>query len=206
MRRKTVSSAGRAEYIDKKSRFLAEVIHAETEEEVEAFLKERKKQHYDARHHCSAYRIGNDPEIVRSRDDGEPAGSAGRPILSVLLGEDLHDTLAVVTRYFGGTLLGVGGLVKAYTTSVQEALKNAVVIELIDGVELLIASSYSDSGKLSHEFAAEKITVADTVFAEDVRMTVRIPVEDEERVKKKITEWTQSRAVILSSNTCEFTL
>ena len=112
------------EIVEKKSRFIANVRKVECEEEAVAFIEEMKKRYYDARHNCSAFVIGTRGELTRCSDDGEPSGTAGRPMLEVLLGTEIRGIAAVVTRYFGGTLLGTGGLVRAYTQSLQEALKN----------------------------------------------------------------------------------
>ena len=194
----TVYRSGSGEYVEKKSRFLAEVVHVETEEEAEAFLRARRKKYYDARHHCSAYLVGENPEIVRSSDDGEPSGSAGRPILSVLEGANLHNTIAVVTRYFGGTLLGVGGLVRSYQAAVKDALEHAEIMELREGCEITVRCDYSDDGKLKYEFASRGITVADTVYGEAVTTTVLLPAEQSDPVQKMIRELTSARCEFLS--------
>ena len=116
---KIVYCGGEGEIVEKKSRFIATVKPVDSEEEASAFIAEMKKKYWDARHNCSAFVIGEHNEIQRSSDDGEPAGTAGHPMLDVLLGEGIHNTAVVVTRYFGGTLLGTGGLVRAYSKSVQ---------------------------------------------------------------------------------------
>ena len=108
----------------------------ESEEEAFAFLEEMRKKYWDATHNCFAFVAGERREWVRAADDGEPSGTAGRPMLDVLLGEDLYNTAVVVTRYFGGTLLGTGGLVRAYSRAVQEALKSCVILEKRHGVRL----------------------------------------------------------------------
>lgn len=119
---KIVCERGYGEYEEKKSRFLAEIVPASSIEEAMAFVESIRKKHYDARHHCFAYVIGRNKEMTRYSDDGEPGGTAGKPILEVLLGADVTDTVAVVTRYFGGTLLGTGGLVRAYTQAAKEGM------------------------------------------------------------------------------------
>ena len=129
-RYKIVYQGGEGEIVEKKSRFIAEIRPVESEEEATAFIAEVKKKYWDARHHCSAFTIGENNEVARCSDDGEPAQTAGRPMLDVLLGRELHNVCAVVTRYFGGTLLGTGGLVRAYGGAVQEGLKNCVVLEM----------------------------------------------------------------------------
>ena len=126
---KIVYCGGEGEIVEKKSRFIATVKPVDSEEEASAFIAEMKKKYWDARHNCSAFVIGEHNEIQRSSDDGEPAGTAGHPMLDVLLGEGIHNTAVVVTRYFGGTLLGTGGLVRAYSKSVQAGLAASTVLE-----------------------------------------------------------------------------
>ena len=112
---RTIYEGGQGEITEKKSRFIATVRLVKTEEEAVKFIEEMKKKYWDATHNCSAYVIGERREIMRCSDDGEPQGTAGKPMLDVLLGEELYNTAVVVTRYFGGTLLGTGGLVRAYS-------------------------------------------------------------------------------------------
>ena len=119
---KTVYEGGEGEIVEKKSRFIATVRPVKTEEEALAFIEEMKKKYWDARHNCYVYSVGKNREYTRCSDDGEPSGTAGRPMLDVILGEDIYNVAAVVTRYFGGILLGTGGLVRAYSRSLQEGL------------------------------------------------------------------------------------
>ena len=126
---KTVLEGGTGEIVEKKSRFIATVRPVKNEEEALAFLEEMRKKYWDARHNCYAYSIGKNREFTRCSDDGEPSGTAGRPMLDVILGEDIYNVAVVVTRYFGGVLLGTGGLVRAYSKAVQEGLAGSIVIE-----------------------------------------------------------------------------
>lgn len=126
---KVVYKGGSGEIVEKKSRFIATVQPVESEEEAVSFIHAVKKQYWDASHNCSAFTIGRNHELTRCSDDGEPSQTAGRPMLDVLLREDIHNAAVVVTRYFGGTLLGTGGLVRAYQKCTQEGLAGAVVIE-----------------------------------------------------------------------------
>ena len=123
----TVARAATAEIEVKRSRFLGQVVRVATEEEARAVVDAARKQHWDARHHCSAFVLGPDAAVLRSNDDGEPSGTAGAPMLDVLRGREISDTVAVVTRWFGGTLLGAGGLVRAYSDAVRAALDTAGV-------------------------------------------------------------------------------
>lgn len=122
-----VHQEGMGEIQEKKSKFIAHIYSCSTEEEALSYLENIRKQHYNATHNCFAYVIGENYEIERCSDDGEPSGTAGRPMLDVLLGENLHNTIAIVTRYFGGTLLGTGGLVRAYAKATQEGIKNSII-------------------------------------------------------------------------------
>ena len=117
----TIYRGGSGEVVEKKSRFIGEARAVSSEEEAAAFVEEIRKKYYDARHHCFAYVIGTDGKQMRAADDGEPQGTAGRPMLEVLTGKGLANAMVVVTRYFGGTVLGTGGLVRCYTAAAQAA-------------------------------------------------------------------------------------
>ena len=189
-----VYRGGQGEIIEKKSRFIATVKPVKSEEEAVSFINETKKKYWDARHNCSAFVIGKRQELTRCSDDGEPAGTAGRPMLEVLLKEDIHDAVVVVTRYFGGVLLGTGGLVRAYQQATKQGLLASDIIEKQDGSILLIRTDYTGIGKLQYLFAREKITVIDTEYAADVLVKAVIPEADRERIEKIITEQTNGTA------------
>lgn len=210
--RRTIYIGGSAEITVKKSRFIGECSHVRDEVEAEAYLASIKKKYYDARHHCSAYLVGGQNsasqqnsgsqipvskmETVRSSDDGEPGGSAGRPILAVLEGEQLHDTIIVVTRYFGGTLLGVGGLVRAYTEAAQAAVHASAVIEKFCGAELSISTDYTSSGKLLYQFEQNKIPVMSREYTERVTLKVLADERKLDMLMKNITEVTGGKAIL----------
>ena len=122
---KAIVSTGESEYIEKKSRFIAQVFPIETQEEALEIIEKTKKKYSDARHNCFAFSVGMNPPVLRFSDDGEPNGTAGKPILEVILGEEINNILVIVTRYFGGTLLGTGGLVRAYTQATAQAIEKA---------------------------------------------------------------------------------
>ncbi len=185
-----------AELVEKKSRFIATVRPVASEEEAAAFVEEMKKKYYDARHNCSAYVIGSRAQITRSSDDGEPSGTAGRPMLEVLLGSGIRNIAAVVTRYFGGTLLGTGGLVRAYSGVLKEALAGCETARQHFGVRMNIRTDYNAVGKIQHILAGKNISVEDSVYAADVEMTVIAPVEEFERLCQYIGEATSARAEI----------
>lgn len=180
---------------EKKSRFICAVRPVHSEREAVSFIEETKKKYWDARHNCSAFVLGSRQELTRCSDDGEPSGTAGRPMLEVLLGEGLCDVAAVVTRYFGGTLLGTGGLVRAYSGAVKEALKNAETGMMRYGVKLRIGADYNSIGKLQHLFAKRGIS-AEAEYGEEVCFNVIVPVSGTESLKKEVTEATNGKAAI----------
>ena len=165
---KTVYEGGEGEIVEKKSRFIATVRPVQTEEEALAFIEEMKKKYWDARHNCYVYSVGKNREYTRCSDDGEPSGTAGRPMLDVILGEDIYNVAAVVTRYFGGVLLGTGGLVRAYSSSVSEALKVATLTTVTTLQEYQIHFSYDLIGKVDHYFRTQNIEVIEQQYEEDV--------------------------------------
>lgn len=194
--RKILYKGGEGEIVEKKSRFIATLRPIASEEEAAQFLAEIRKKYWDARHHCSAFVLGERGDLTRCSDDGEPSGTAGRPMLDVLTGEGLTGCMAVVTRYFGGTLLGTGGLVRAYGGAVREGLKNCVLLTCIEGVRLVISSDYTDLGKIQYILGEEKATQENTEYTDRVTSTVLLPAADEEQVRKKLTDATGGRCTI----------
>lgn len=192
---KILYKGGEGELIEKKSRFIATTRPVETEEEALAFLAEMKKKYWDATHNCSAFVIGDRQQIQRCSDDGEPQGTAGRPMLDVLLGEDIHNMAVVVTRYFGGTLLGTGGLVRAYSKSVQIGLEASEVIEKRSGFLLKMAADYNGIGKIQYILGKKEIPTIASEYGADVVLEVLVPEEEEEGLKEEITEGTSGRTV-----------
>ena len=192
---KILYKGGEGELIEKKSRFIATTRPVETEEEALAFLAEMKKKYWDATHNCSAFVIGDRQQIQRCSDDGEPQGTAGRPMLDVLLGEDIHNMAVVVTRYFGGTLLGTGGLVRAYSKSVQIGLEASEVIEKRSGFLLKMAADYNGIGKIQYILGKKGIPTIASEYGADVVLEVLVPEEEEEGLKEEITEGTSGRTV-----------
>ena len=193
---KTVYEGGEGEFVEKKSRFIATVRPVESEEEALKFLEEMKKKYWDARHNCFVYSIGMNREFTRCSDDGEPSGTAGRPMLDVILGEDIYNVAVVVTRYFGGVLLGTGGLVRAYSKAVQEGLAASRVILKKKGISMKITTDYTGIGKIQYIAGERKLPILDSEYTEKVMMKLLVPVQDVESVQKAITEGTNGRAVI----------
>ena len=189
-----VYKGGQGEITEKKSRFIATVRPVESEDEAVSFINETKKKYWDARHNCSAFVIGKRQELTRCSDDGEPAGTAGRPMLDVLLKENIHNAAVVVTRYFGGVLLGTGGLVRAYQQATKAGLSASEIIEKKDGAVLFIRTDYTGIGRLQYLFAQEKITVMDTAYEADVLVKAVIPENDKKRIEKTIKEQTNGTA------------
>lgn len=143
-----LTEAGNGFYEEKRSRFPAAAYPVRTEEEALSLIAAEKKKTYDARHHCFAYVLGPNRETVRFSDDGEPSGTAGKPILEVLLGRGVHDALIIVTRYFGGTLLGTGGLVRAYTAASQDALDHAETAIVLPAEKVSVTCGYTDLARI----------------------------------------------------------
>ncbi|WP_306771390.1 YigZ family protein [Agathobacter rectalis] len=189
-----VYKGGQGEITEKKSRFIATVRPVESEDEAVSFINETKKKYWDARHNCSAFVIGKRQELTRCSDDGEPAGTAGRPMLDVLLKENIHNAAVVVTRYFGGVLLGTGGLVRAYQQATKAGLSASEIIEKKDGAVLFIRTDYTGIGRLQYLLAQEKITVMDTAYEADVLVKAVIPENDKKRIEKTIIEQTNGTA------------
>lgn len=189
-----VYKGGQGEITEKKSRFIATVRPVESEDEAVSFINETKKKYWDARHNCSAFVIGKRQELTRCSDDGEPAGTAGRPMLDVLLKENIHNVAVVVTRYFGGVLLGTGRLVRAYQQATKAGLSASEIIEKKDGAVLFIRTDYTGIGRLQYLFAQEKITVMDTAYEADVLVKAVIPENDKKRIEKTIIEQTNGTA------------
>lgn len=191
---RVVYEGGEGEIVEKKSRFIATVRPIETEEEAVAFVNEMKKKYWDARHNCSAFVIGSQQEVTRCSDDGEPAQTAGRPMLDVLLREGITNVAVVVTRYFGGVLLGTGGLVRAYQSATQAGLAASKIIEKRQGKKLIIHTDYNGLGKLQYLFGQQKTAILDTEYAADVVLTILVPVEQKDFLYKEIIEQTNGTA------------
>lgn len=172
----------------KKSVFIATVKEARSESDALSFIAEMKKQYWDARHNCYAYIVGENDGIRRFSDDKEPQGTAGKPILDVLSGSGFKNTVIVVTRYFGGILLGTGGLVRAYSSAAAEALAGAPSLPLQKGHLVRIRCDYSAAGKLQHLFSSGQIPLFDTKYEENVTFSLALSEETEQADLKKITE------------------
>lgn len=201
---RAVYEGGEGELIEKKSRFIATVIPAESEEEALAFIEAMKKKYWNATHNCSAYVIGEKGQLKRCSDDGEPSGTAGRPMLEVLEGEGIRNVAVVVTRYFGGTLLGTGGLVRAYSASVKAGLASSVIITKIPGVKLKIETDYTGLGKIQYLLGEMGIRTLDSRYTDHVELDVLVPETMLERVKAELIEGTNGQAKLEEGANCWF--
>ena len=193
---KTVYEGGEGEIVEKKSRFIATVIPCEDEETAIQFIEATKKKYWDARHNCSAYTIGLNHELERCSDDGEPQKTAGRPMLDVLLNEGIHNVCVVVTRYFGGVLLGTGGLVRAYQGATKAGLENSTIITKQFGRKIRIVTDYNGIGKLQYIVASAGYTMLSTDYTDVVTAYVLVKPSEQEELMKKVTEATSGRADI----------
>lgn len=181
---KTINQNVSSEIIEKKSKFIANVYYVETVEEAEDKLKEVKKTYFDARHNCYAFSIYTKDGIInRFSDDGEPSGTAGAPMLNILNSKGLTNILVVVTRYFGGILLGTGGLVRAYTGALQEALNKIVEIEKDIGLETKIEVSYSDFEKFKYYLKQNEIKLLNSEYSENIVSIIEITEEKLQKIK-----------------------
>lgn len=193
---KTIIEPGTGEIVEKKSRFIGYVRHVETEEEANAFITEIKKKHYDARHNCYAYMIGEENVNFKFSDDGEPSGTAGKPILEVISGNELCNVCVVVTRYFGGTLLGTGGLVRAYTDAAKECIAATQSVKKAMVIPFVVSTNYTDLGKIQYLFANEGLEIKDSVYGEDVKLYIDVYVDEVDRIEKSLVEQTAARVQI----------
>lgn len=169
----------------------------ESEEEALEFIAAMKKKYWNATHNCFAFVVGERQELQRCSDDGEPQGTAGRPMLDVLLGEEVHNAAVVVTRYFGGTLLGTGGLVRAYSKAVQEGLKNSCILEKAKGALLKIKTDYNGIGKLQYLLGQRGLQITASDFTDVVQIETLVPADALCELKEAVTEGTNGKAEFL---------
>lgn len=197
---KIIEYGGEGEVVEKKSRFIAHVQATHTEEEAAAFIEAEKKRYWDARHHCYAYIIGENGETVRYSDDGEPSGTAGRPILEVLTGSGIRGLTLVVTRYFGGTLLGTGGLVRAYTQAAQAGLADSRVALMRYGYAITVETDYNGIGRIQYLLGQRGIPIEESTYTEQVSIGFRVSFEEKDKLIKDITEATAGTARVQISD------
>ena len=182
---KTIIDPSEGLYKEKGSKFIARVFHVESEEEVKDSLNQVKKQYYDARHHCYAYRLNPENELFRSNDDGEPSGTAGKPILNQILSYELYDVLVVVVRYFGGTKLGVSGLIRAYKSATVDALGQAEIIHKTITRNVEIGFEYVLLNDVMRIIKEEDLIVLKQQFDNTCFMILEVQKNREEIIKSK---------------------
>ena len=183
----TIKENVSAEIVEKKSKFIANLFYVETIEDIENRLKEIRKKYYDAKHNCFAFRLDNE-KMSRFSDDGEPSGTAGAPMLNILEGRNLSNVLIIVTRYFGGILLGTGGLVRAYSEATLKAIENANIVEKVYGNILNIEIEYKDLDNLKYYLKNESINIENINYEEKILLRVELTDEELEKIKKMIDE------------------
>lgn len=206
--KRVLSQAVSGEIIEKKSRFIGTLMPVKDEAEAVEFIEKTKKKYWDARHNCSAFIIGDNNELTRCSDDGEPSGTAGRPMLEVLSASGIRNVACVVTRYFGGVLLGTGGLVRAYQGAVKEALENAVASGTIKtikkGTAYNITIEYNDFTAVQRFFMSESYPMKDILYTDKITFVGIFPMGNEEKGLTRITDITSARAVCQKISECDY--
>jgi uncharacterized YigZ family protein len=193
----TVESALRApEFKVKGSTFITDIIPAENKEAIESSLGAIRKEFYDASHHCFAYRLGPTGSVLRAADDGEPSGTAGKPILLILTSAKLTDTLIVVTRYFGGTKLGTGGLARAYAEAAQQAVSLAKIKTVFLMQELTLTYSYDDSSHVERMLSQYEAIKGDSIYLDSINMKVQLRKSRVEPFTKQLVDSLHGRVGI----------
>lgn len=192
-----VKKGGEGFYEEKKSRFIASVYTVADEEEAAGYIEAARKKYWDARHNCYAFVIGENNEITRFSDDGEPSGTAGKPVLEVITKLGLHNCLIIVTRYFGGTLLGTGGLVRAYTNAAKDGIEQSELVILRPGVRYIITTDYTGEGKIRYIASALDADIEQVVYTDKVEIKLVVKAECALTLADKITESTGGRAQVI---------
>lgn len=190
---KTIKQRASDEFVEKKSRFIGYIAPVETEDDAVAFINEIRAKHRDATHNVYAYSL-RAGQVKRASDDGEPSGTGGVPMLNVLNGNGLVDVCCVVTRYFGGTLLGVGGLVRAYTEGAKIAVAAGGIKTMAESADVLTRCDYGLYGKVEHYINEHEILVVNSDFGADVSVTVRLRTEDVSAFEKDMVELSSAKA------------
>lgn len=192
MEYRTIARETEITLIEKKSKFIAKIKPVCTAEEAEAFVEEVRKKHWDATHNVPAYILGINQEIQKYSDDNEPGGTAGLPMLEVLKAHQVVNVAVVVTRYFGGTLLGRGGLIRAYGGAVREALHASGIVRMVPAQKVAITVDYVHSGKIQNELVTHGLSVMDTEYLEHVTYHVLLFPHEMESLRQTIQEYTSN--------------
>ena len=191
-----IKKSGESEIVVTKSRFIGNLVSVSSAAEAEEFITSVRKKYNDARHNCWAYILMDGDMIInKCSDDGEPSGTAGRPILSIMEGAGLVNAVCTVTRYFGGVLLGTGGLVRAYSDAASEALEAAVVSPIRRGMYVSFVCDYQDEGGIRRLLESEEFAITDSGYTDKVAITVLGPKEKADPLMKRITDMTGGRVI-----------
>ena len=201
-----LKEGGQGEIVEKRSRFIATLCPVTTEEEAQAFIEQTKKRYWDARHNCSAYVIGDNAETTRCSDDGEPPHTAGRPMLDALLASGVRNVCVVVTRYFGGILLGTGGLVRAYRDAVNEGLSHCTVMEKRTGIPVDIVTDYTGIGKILFLAGAGSFPIRNTDYGEQVSISLLIPEDALGRFLTDVNDATAGKAACTAGDPVSYSV
>ena len=193
---KVITSNGSGEIVEKKSRFIANVFSVESPAQAEAKIAEISKKYWDARHNCYAYVIGENGEQTKCSDNGEPSGTAGKPILEVITGAGITNVLIIVTRYFGGVLLGTGGLVRAYTQAAQAGIAGSCVGELVYSQKLTLTVDYGKVNTIQYLLGQKGIRIQDARYAADVQFDISVKESDVDGVKDEIVSKCDGQVLI----------
>ena len=191
---RTITGQASAEVVVDKSRFVGVVVRVEGEEAARHVIEEQRRAHGSARHHCSAMIVGRDSGLQRSNDDGEPSGSAGAPMLEVLKGAGVSDVVAVVTRYFGGVLLGTGGLVRAYSDATRQALEAATLVDRVQQDLCTVRVDHTAAGRLQHELRARGARVLGVEYEDEAVLRLAVAPMAREVTEEIIAELTQGES------------
>ena len=183
----TIKKSAETEITEKKSKFIGEVFYIETVQEAEEKLREINKKYHDAKHHCFAYRVMEQEKIIeKCSDDGEPSGTAGAPMLQIISKNDLINVIVIVTRYFGGILLGTGGLVRAYSKATSDSLEKAEIVEIKKGERIELTISYKDLQFIKYYCTKNDIKIVNTEFSEEPKVTIELTENQKERFLNEI--------------------
>lgn len=202
MEQKILYRGGEGEIVEKKSRFISTTMPVKSEDEALGFIEKMRKKYWNATHNCFAYVVGEKSQLQRCSDDGEPSQTAGKPMLDVLLGEGIHDAAVVVTRYFGGTLLGTGGLVRAYAAAAKEGLRQSVILGKREGVRMQIETGYTDLGKIQYILGKQGIMTLNSDYTQEVCLEVVCPGDQREGLIKELMEATNGQVKIPKEEEC----
>ena len=192
----SVGAPSQGLFKDNGSRFIAFAYPVETEDQVKAYVSALKKEYHDARHHCFAYRLGYKGDVWRASDDGEPSGSAGRPILGQIDSLGLSDVLVVVVRYFGGIKLGIPGLIRAYKTSTADALQQASIVPTIAGKNFRVRFEYLSMNDVMKVLKEMDLQPRDQDFGESCALSVRVRLSEETNFKEKMENLAQLEEIL----------